>query len=117
MRPSFYIEPRGNTWLIQLFFSAVVKQEFATSGLLFIDNYSFLAIVKQEADTSGLPFTPNFNGTRGFYMQLLLNGGDDRTTDHLPPKYVKVVRNKNVLSCTTEDLVIMNTLDCPPYFS
>uniref|UniRef100_A0A7M5XGZ2 Uncharacterized protein n=1 Tax=Clytia hemisphaerica TaxID=252671 RepID=A0A7M5XGZ2_9CNID len=60
-------------------------------------------IVQQEAKDSGLPFTPNFNSTRGFHMQLTMSGRNI-TADQLPPKYVKVLQNRNVLSCTTEDL-------------
>uniref|UniRef100_A0A7M6DQK7 DNA mismatch repair proteins mutS family domain-containing protein n=2 Tax=Clytia hemisphaerica TaxID=252671 RepID=A0A7M6DQK7_9CNID len=65
-------------------------------------------IVQQEAKDSGLPFTPNFNSTRGFHMQLTMSGRNI-TADQLPPKYVKVLQNRNVLSCTTEDLIKLNT--------
>ena len=61
-------------------------------------------MIKQEAATTGLPLTPNYNTTRGFYIQLNING-QDKVTENLPSNFIKVVKAKNVISCTTDDLV------------
>ena len=61
-------------------------------------------MIKQVAETSGLPLTATYNATRGFYIQLNLNG-QEHLAENLPPNLIKVVKTKKMLSCTTEDIV------------
>ncbi|XP_057289940.1 mutS protein homolog 4-like isoform X2 [Hydractinia symbiolongicarpus] len=65
-------------------------------------------MIKQEAESSGLPLTPNYNTTRGFYIQINTKG-QEGLSKQLPANLVKVVTTKNIISCTTEDLIKLNS--------
>ena len=63
-------------------------------------------MIRQEAASTGLMLTPNYTNTRGFHITLNTNGNNN-LVDALPTHLIKVVRTKSVISCTTEDLVII----------
>jgi len=64
-------------------------------------------IIRQEAEKTGLALTPNYNKTRGFHIQLNTNG-DASIINSLPVTFIKVIKTKNVISCTHEDLIKLN---------
>lgn len=66
--------------------------------------FMHVEMIKQEAESSGLPLTPSYNTTRGFYIQINTKG-QEGLAKQLPSNLVKVVKTKNIISCTTEDLV------------
>ena len=65
-------------------------------------------MIKQVAESSGLPLTSTYNATRGFHIQLNLNG-QEHLANMLPPNLIKVVKTKKTISCTTEDIIRYNT--------
>ncbi|XP_065646680.1 mutS protein homolog 4 isoform X6 [Hydra vulgaris] len=65
-------------------------------------------MIHQEATSTGLMLTPSYNNTRGFHITLNTNGNNN-LVDALPSHFIKIVRAKSVISCTTEDLIKLNT--------
>ena len=64
-------------------------------------------MIRQKGEESGLTLTPNYNTTRGFFIQIN-TAGNENLAEALPPYFIKVVKSKNVINCTTEDLVMLS---------
>ncbi len=68
----------------------------------------------QLSSEHGLTLRSVFNCSRGFYLQMTLEGGGANkevggvSGTQLPDMFIKVVRQKNCLSFTTFDLMRLN---------
>jgi DNA mismatch repair protein MSH4 len=66
-------------------------------------------LVRQTGAACGLPVTTGYNTTRRFHIQIRTNGQSDQMAKNLPPELLKVVKTRNTICCTTEDLMKLNT--------
>ncbi|KAK3538258.1 hypothetical protein QTP70_033065, partial [Hemibagrus guttatus] len=64
-------------------------------------------LVDQLGEKYGLPLRTSFNTTRGFFIQMKLEGFG-LPNGQLPGEFIKVTRQKNYYSFTTLDLMKMN---------
>ncbi|XP_013777928.1 mutS protein homolog 4-like, partial [Limulus polyphemus] len=61
-------------------------------------------MIRQLGEKHNLPLKTNYNMLKGFYIQLYCDRRSNITVKNLPPVFIKVVKNKNTLNFTTEDL-------------
>ena len=71
-------------------------------------------MIRQKGEESGLTLTPNYNTTRGFFIQIN-TAGNENLAEALPPYFIKVVKSKTAINCTTEDLVMLSFFVEPYY--
>ena len=66
----------------------------------------YLALVQRESVETDLPLRTAYNASRGFFIQMTVGGrGAQQMPDSFPETFIKVVKTKNTVSATTEDLV------------
>ena len=75
--------------------------------ILFFFLFQIEEMIRQKGEESGLTLTPNYNTTRGFFIQIN-TAGNENLAEALPAYFIKVVKSKNFINCTTEDLVIIS---------
>ncbi|XP_065836479.1 mutS protein homolog 4-like isoform X2 [Oscarella lobularis] len=72
-----------------------------------IDNIN--SLVQRESVETDLPLRTAYNASRGFFIQMTVGGrGAQQMPDSFPETFIKVVKTKNTVSATTEDLVKLN---------
>ncbi|KAM3914999.1 mutS protein homolog 4 [Leptodactylus fuscus] len=62
-------------------------------------------MISQLSDKYNLPLKTSFSTTRGFFVQMNMDGNVQQT---LPAEFIKVTRAKNTYSFTSVDLIKMN---------
>ncbi|XP_067119866.1 mutS protein homolog 4-like [Centruroides vittatus] len=65
-------------------------------------------LIQQLSKQYKLPLICSYGAIRGFYIQLYCGGKKCLTVNDLPSVFVKVVKLKNYLNFTTEDLIKLN---------
>ncbi|KAM4540437.1 mutS protein homolog 4 [Fundulus diaphanus] len=65
------------------------------------------ALVNSLGEKYGMPLRTSFSTTRGFFIQMKLDGGV-LPEGKLPPEFIKVTKLKNSFGFTTADLMKMN---------
>ncbi|XP_072025616.1 mutS protein homolog 4-like [Amphiura filiformis] len=65
-------------------------------------------LIKQLGEQYNLPLKTSFNSTRGFVIQMYNGGKNSVSTDQLPSVFLKVVKSRSTITCTTKDLIQLN---------
>eukprot|EP00795_Rhopilema_esculentum_P008778 gene8778-14808_t len=61
-------------------------------------------LIKQLSDRYGMTLKPSYSVGRGFFIQIC----DNVPIDSLPDFFIKIVKTKSLVTCTTDDLIKMN---------
>lgn len=65
-------------------------------------------MIKQLGERHNLPLKTGFNGTKGFFVQLMLNRDEHIDLKALPNEFLKATKVRSAVCFTTVDLVSMN---------